>query len=80
MAAMSMLALPKFANRCFAAFYRTHIFFALATGVLALMHGFGQAGWNHYWPKSVPGAAFWLLDLMIRVTSLNCAPRLNAAA
>lgn len=74
MFAMSMLAVPWVANRCFAAFYRTHIFFALATGILALLHGFGQAGWNRYWPKSVPGAAFWILDLIIRFFSLNCAP------
>lgn len=70
---MSMLAVPWVAHRCFAAFYRTHILFALLTGVLALMHGFGQAGWNGYRPKSVPGAAFWLLDLVIRFCSLNCA-------
>jgi hypothetical protein len=73
MVAMSAMAVPWVAARCFAAFYRTHVLFALLTGVLALLHGFGSAVWNGYAPASVPGAIFWLADAAIRVAFMNCA-------
>ena len=74
MVAMSAIAVPWVASRCFAAFYRTHLLFALLTGILALFHGFGSAAWNGYAPASVPGALFWICDLIIRAFFLNCAP------
>lgn len=74
MAAMSSLAVPWVAKRCFTVFYRTHVIFALLTGILALFHGFGSAVWNDYVPMSIPGALFWFLDLLIRFFFLNCAP------
>lgn len=73
MVAMSSLALPWVTKRSFPSFYRSHILFALLTGVLGLMHGFGSAVWNHYAPASVPGALFWLGDLAIRAIFVNCA-------
>ena len=59
MVAMSAMAVPWVTHRCFALFYRTHILFALLTGGLALLHGFGAAAWSGYAPASVPGAIFW---------------------
>jgi hypothetical protein len=73
MAAMSMLAVPWVARRCFAGFYKSHIFFALAVGIMALTHGFGSATFSGRYPKSVPGTAFWLIDILVRSWFLNCA-------
>jgi hypothetical protein len=74
MIAMSAMAVPWVAHRCFAAFYRTHVIFALLTGLCALFHGFGSAVWNGYAPMSIPGAIFWFIDLCIRIASMNCEP------
>jgi hypothetical protein len=70
---MSAMAVPWVARRCFAAFYRTHVTFALLTGMFGLFHGFGSAVWNGYAPMSIPGATFWFIDLFIRVAFMNCA-------
>lgn len=72
MVGMSAMAVPWVAHRCFTAFYRTHIIFALLTGLFALFHGFGSAVWNGYAPMSIPGATFWFIDLIIRVAFMNC--------
>ena len=73
MVVMSVVAIPWVTKQSFPAFYRVHILFALATFVLALWHGFGSAAWHGYAPASVPGAIFWIADLVVRAFFLNSA-------
>jgi hypothetical protein len=73
MAAMSTMALPFIASRKFTAFYRTHVIFALLTGIFAILHGFGSATWNGEVPMSIPGAIFWLGDVFVRICFTNSA-------
>lgn len=70
--ATSAVALPWVTKRFFAIFYKCHMAFALLIGVAALFHGFGSAVFSGYLPMSIPGATFWLFDLLIRFVSLNC--------
>lgn len=64
--AMSALAVPWFARRCYAAFFKTHILMAAATLVGVALHGFGAAVAAGVMPLAIPGGLLWLLDLALR--------------
>jgi hypothetical protein len=68
---MAILALPWIARPCFAAFYRSHVILAVITGIGAAFHGFGSAVAAGYVPMSLPGGAFWLIDIVIRICYTN---------
>ena len=74
MVTMSAMAVPGVLRRCFAAFNCTLVHLALLTSGLAFLHRFGSAAWSGYAPASVPDAIFWLIDLLIGVVFVNCAP------
>ena len=77
MLVMSLLGAKAFRHANFALFYRVHILFALLFVATALMHGVGSQLWSGHMPKVIPGALFWIIDLIIRACTLNCASQVD---
>jgi hypothetical protein len=71
MAAMVITALQYLKRHHFAYFFRIHVLLALGTTVGTLLHGFGNAVVSGRMPKSLPGAGFWLVDIILRCLLMN---------
>lgn len=73
MLVLIITAMSWMKQKRFAAFYRIHIIFAATTTIATLLHGFGTAYSNGIMPYSLPGAALWILDLLLRAIFMNRA-------
>jgi hypothetical protein len=63
------------AHEHFAMFFKVHVLLAVLVTLSAVAHGLGHSIVAGQVPLALPGIGFWIIDILIRLTFTNCAPR-----